>query len=483
MSTYFAQEEHEADEKLIDKRPQDISQFQSYHLLDEAIEELGVGRYQRIVFWLSIATLFLNTSELSLTPLLFVEFTTEWHVSATKLALVGSLAHLGNLAGGIFFGWFSDTYGRVRGIMPTLFASIVIGFASSFAHDVICFSLFRMFLAFFIQGLHIMTNILLVESVPTSSQASMVVQSSVAVSISHAMMVLLAWLLFPTMGWRFVLQMVAVFSIPVFFLAMHVTESPRYYIMKGDGAHAEECIRFIAKKNGKKSPAYFCSENLVRTRQESRCRCFRSKDLLTLLPIGLVWMTLSIGSGLLGFLPMELKRFLGGTETAYIVALVLALSNFIATGLNLYCIRSFRRITMIQSTLLISAGLVLLLGVIGRHTVAIFVVVFVMHMFCGLTSGTLYVYISEVSPTRIRASSTAFVLCFSKLGGIIGPFIAAVGYSNLSVFWFCFTFSMIYLAAAIFGCLLTVDPFVSKTLVEDDDLPQVLPLCTEEYDI
>eukprot|EP00516_Mucochytrium_quahogii_P013045 CAMPEP_0203795938 /NCGR_PEP_ID=MMETSP0100_2-20121128/7580_1 /ASSEMBLY_ACC=CAM_ASM_000210 /TAXON_ID=96639 /ORGANISM=" , Strain NY0313808BC1" /LENGTH=386 /DNA_ID=CAMNT_0050700647 /DNA_START=337 /DNA_END=1498 /DNA_ORIENTATION=- len=334
------------------------TQIENLRLLDKALEEIGTGKYQKKLLLLAMFSIFVDVSERALTSLLYVEFNKEWHVPPRKMAIVGSLSAVGTMGGSLFFGWFSDRYGRTTAFRFTLISSTLIGLLSSFAPSVMLYALTRLFLGFMSAGNILVCSALLIESVPSSERGRYVAITGFSWGIAHFVMDALAWIVFPLAGWRWMMRITAMVFIPVVLFVKFVEESPRFHVEKGDLVSAVSTVKIIASSNGKQCPDFFCEDNLYRHSKKpdyapakscTSCNmlCTR-RHLVLILPLVLVWFCNQFGMGAYGFLPFELKKYLGGDQIHFITALVMSASGIFGTFVNIYFVQRLPRLMILR---------------------------------------------------------------------------------------------------------------------------------------
>ncbi|GBG29673.1 Solute carrier family 22 member 6 [Hondaea fermentalgiana] len=463
------------------------SKTANLRLLDQAIDEIGVGAYQRRLLVLAGFSLFIDVSEGALLSLLYVEFESLWHVAAPDLAVIGAFGALGMMLGSFFWGLLADAFGRRHAFRATLIICVMGGLISSFAGSVLQFAWARLILGFGAGGNLIICQSLLLESSPQRVRGQYVVLSGVSFGVAHLVMVSLAWFLFPRIGWRHMIRFISLLFVPAIAQLAFFVESPRHHIQHGQFHQAVAAVKFIAKANAKTCPSYFNVANLEWSARENATaakaprmpwmaqRTRRRKRLLRVRKLGpllLVWLLMAISSGIFQFLPLELRAYFGGGQAHYLTACVLSLAGLAGTFVNYHVVKQVPRRRAIFCGALSLAVSTLSLCV-GRHAGLLFLSVFFMHASFCITVSTLYTYTPESFPTSVRNSVYGLCVGFFRAGAVISPFVASAFISKVPLCATSAFFASISFVAALVALCLQGEtlgrPLEEEDEIKDDD--------------
>lgn len=122
--------------------------------MDQALQDIGMGKYQYFALVTTGMGTFIDASETALISILFPLLQDAWGVSYEDLALVSSMTALGMMFGAPILGKVSDFYGRRPVYMLSLFFVATFGLLSSFATNIQGFIAIRFFLGFFYVCFH-----------------------------------------------------------------------------------------------------------------------------------------------------------------------------------------------------------------------------------------------------------------------------------------------------------------------------------------
>ncbi|KAL0903329.1 hypothetical protein M5K25_027700 [Dendrobium thyrsiflorum] len=178
----------------------------------------------------------------------------EWNLSPHEKSLVSSAVFAGMLVGACTWGVVSDNYGRRKGFFFTAIVMSGAGFLSALAPNYISLVILRFFVGAGLGGGPVLFSWFL-EFVPAPSRGSWMVFFSFFWSIGTILEASLAWVVMPTLGWRWLLGLS---SLPSFLLLIFYSitpESPRYLCMKGRKSEAKHVLESIARMNQKVLPS------------------------------------------------------------------------------------------------------------------------------------------------------------------------------------------------------------------------------------
>eukprot|EP00064_Thunnus_orientalis_P017537 superscaffoldBa00003755_g17621 len=228
--------------------------------LDEALEAVGFGKFQWKISLLTGLSWIGDAMEMMILSILGPQLHCEWRLPSYKVALITSVVFVGTGISSPVWGNVSDKYGRKIGLTFCMCWTLYYGLLSAFA-PVYGWLLVLRGLAFW--------------------------------AIGAVFEVLLALLVMPTLGWRWLLGLstipMAIFVCFCFWLP----ESPRFDVLAGKKENAMATLTRIAKENGKALPP----GKVTVYKQGYRGRI---KDLFTpqyrstTLLLWFIWITLAI---------------------------------------------------------------------------------------------------------------------------------------------------------------------------------------------
>lgn len=121
-------------------------------MIDKAIEEMGLGRYQIILFLLTGLGWFMDNALLQVPALALTEVAKEFGLSQLKVRYTNDAISVGMGVGAFFWGWIMDRYGRRVPYVYTLLLGGSLCIGTAFAPNWISFCSLLAMAAFAIGG-------------------------------------------------------------------------------------------------------------------------------------------------------------------------------------------------------------------------------------------------------------------------------------------------------------------------------------------
>jgi len=455
-----------------DERSACSNNMERFNLVDQVMDEMGLGRFHILLFLLASLGYFVEAAEMSILSLLYPQFLVEWNVEQTELSIIGSLTGVGMILGTGFFGRLADNAGRKVVYQISLSLCIIIGFFSSYATNVDQFAVMRMFLGFAYGGNIVSSSTLLLENSPSIYRGYLSGLLQFAFAFGQLFVIIVSWIFMDSLGWAWVVRIISLVGTPVLVGLFFMPGSVRFYIINEQYDKAYDAVISMCNRNGSPVPSYFTLENLagINTKEirveKNICidlsNLFGERSLRTVLvPLMSVWMLNAFGHGLNSFLPVELKAVLGGEFIQYKIALAQAVGAFIGAFVVSYVSTRMKRITELRLGLSILAFCVFSFSFLAEHVFLLIFFVMIESVGVGLTFHVLYTYTPEVFPTSIRV--TAFSMCQmgNRIAPVFSPFLVTF-LSSISFRLCSIVYSMIFVAALLVTVFLRTETFNQK---------------------
>lgn len=236
---------------LLSDEPSNVSS--PTYTVDDAIEAIGMGRFQYIV--LSLAGLCWIADSMEMLLLSFIKSPTqcEFNLSNVQAALVTTSVGVGMLIGNVLWGTIGDSKGRRITFIAASFQTLVCGLLSSVAPTYWALVLTRGLTGIGIGGVPIAFS-LIMEFLPAKSRGSWGMGLAVFWSLGAVFEALLAMLVMPRLGWR---ALIALSSAPLALLLVlspFLPESPRWLAARGRFDAASAVLERAAAVNSKPLP-------------------------------------------------------------------------------------------------------------------------------------------------------------------------------------------------------------------------------------
>lgn len=338
---------------------------------------------------------------------------------------------LGLFVGTALFGFVADRLGRRIIFMGSLLWYCAASIGMAFQHDALGLEIWR-FLCGIGIGVELVTiDTYIAELAPPKVRGRAFAFANIIQFAAIPLVAFLGWLLVPRQvlgmdGWRLVVLAGSVGALVVWFVRMHLPESPRWLANHGRGAEADEIVarwEVEARLEGAvlDEPREHAVEQARGRFSEIFAPAYRGRTLM-LIAFNLFqaagyygfasWVpTLLIASGI------EVTKSLGYT---FIIAIAAPIGP--ALGL-LFTDRIERKWVIAGAALAIAlSGLAFTQA---RDMAPIIVCGVVLTLANNILSFAYHGYQPELYPTRIRAQAVGFVYSFSRLSTMFSAFIIA----------------------------------------------------------
>src|SRR5687768_6608870 len=177
-------------------------------------------------------------------------------LSAGQIGWAASAYIAGAVLGALFFGRLADHLGRKRMFLVTLAVYLVATVLTAFTWDVTSFAFCRFLTGFGIGGEYAAINSAIDELIPARVRGRVALTINGTFWIGAAMgaglsIVLLdPALIGPQWGWRIAFLLGGVLAFAILLVRRHLPESPRWLLMHGRAAEAEDIARRIEHEVG-----------------------------------------------------------------------------------------------------------------------------------------------------------------------------------------------------------------------------------------
>jgi MFS family permease len=365
------------------------------------------------------------------------------HLTSAGVGLAGALYVAGACLGALFFGQLTDRYGRKRLFMVTLGLYIVASVATAFAFAPWYFFLFRALTGFAIGGEYSAINTAIDELIPARHRGAVDIAINgsfwvgAAAGAVGALLFLDENLFAADLGWRLAFGIGAVFALAVLLVRRHVPESPRWLFIHGRPEEAERIVDEIEAQvraevgNELPPPAFKIT---VRPRDVIPFREIAAVAFGRYPKRAILGFALFIGQAFLynavtfdlGTILHDFFNVASGSVPYFMVAF--AVSNFLGPLLLGRLFDTLGRIPMIAGTYLISAAIVVTLGLLLRagslDKWTFMALVLGAFFFASAGASSAYLTVSEIFPVETRALAIAFFYALgTAVGGITGPLL------------------------------------------------------------
>lgn len=484
--------------------PPDESDKTTYNakaeILNRAIQEIGMGRYQWQLFivigfgWAS-DNLWPIVTSLILAPV-------SYEFQINKGGLLTLAQNIGLLVGAVFWGFGCDIFGRTWAFNLTIGVTAVFALIAAGSPNFGAACTFAALWSVGVGGNLPVDSAIFLEFLPGSHQYLLTVLS-VDWAFAQVLATLIAWPLLgdltcsqaegcakaKNMGWRYFMIAMGGLAMIMFvgrFIFFTMYESPKYLMGKGRNGDAVDVIHEVARRNGKTTSLTredldvldreqeqeqgFLATSLVRQRLEKvnfehvRALFDSPKRAYSTTLIILVWALIGLGYPLYNaFLPyITAQRGAaygdGSTYITYRNSLIIAVMGIpgcLFGGFLVELPRFGRRGALSVSTVL--TGVFLLASTTASTSDTLLGWNCAFSFMSSLMYAVLYAYTPEIFLTKDRGTGNALTASANRVFGVMSPIIAM--FANLE------TAIPVYVSGALFltaGILVISMPYESQ---------------------
>ncbi|KAF2244005.1 sugar transporter-like protein, partial [Trematosphaeria pertusa] len=474
-------------------------------LLNKAIQDIGMGRYQ----WQLFIVIGFGWASDNLWPivtsLIFTPVKNEFQ--PTRAPYLTLSQNIGLLAGAIFWGFGCDVFGRRWAFNLTIGITAVFGLIAAGSPNFAAVGVFAALWSVGVGGNLPVDSAIFLEFLPQSHQWLLTVLS-IDWALAQVFATLVAWPLLgnmtcqetdtdctkgENMGWRYFMIVMGCVAMLMFFLrfvCFTIFESPKYLMGKGQDDAAVKIVHEVARRNGKTSSLTLddltvCNNlapSTLGTQQQSHTTAavkrnlekinlshikalFATKKLaLSTTLITIVWAFIGLGFPLYNaFLPyIQATRGAdfgdGSTYLTYrnsLIIAVLGVPGCLLGGLLVETPRVGRKGTLSLSTIL--TGVFLFCSTTALTSSALLGWNCAYNFMSNIMYAVLYSYTPEIFPTKDRGTGNAITASANRVFGIMAPIVAM--FADLE------SAAPVYVSGALFcaaGLLVLVLPFESR---------------------
>ncbi|XP_070710109.1 putative transporter SVOPL [Pempheris klunzingeri] len=416
--------------------------------VEDAVETIGFGRFHLLLFVIMGSSNIVEAMEIMLLAVVSPEIRCEWRLDDWQVALVSTMVFLGFMLFGVAGGYIADRYGRWKvvfgGFVWSSYFSLLTSFAPSYGWFVFLRSMVGCGVAGVSQGFVLKT-----EFIPAKYRASLLPLATVFWMTGSMLIIVLGMQVVPSLGWRWMIRISVTPSVLLIFLFKFIPESARYNVSAGNVEAAVTTLQRIAKMNGASLPAGRLVEQAVEERGSWRILLsptFRRTSLL-------LWYTWFVASftyygSVLSSSELLEKNLLCVTDADrehrvkhrhedgrcycipfglgdYRTLLISCLGEVALVPLNICLLNVFGR-KMSLTVLQLTAAILFMMLNICTTMFGFTVLLFLLRALVSMNFNVVYIYTAEVYPTVARSLGMGFCTSFSRIGGMIAPFIAQV---------------------------------------------------------
>lgn len=393
--------------------------------IDEAIEQIGVGRFQWRLLLVNGLTWAADAMEVLLVGFILPSLISGWKLTGQQAALVGTATFAGMFLGAWFWGMLGDRLGRRRIFMWTVLQTALFGTLAAFSPNIWVLIGLRFLTGTAMGGTLPVDYAIMAEYLPTKDRGRFLVYLESFWALGTIAAALLAWVFIPNdpvNGWRYVVGFGAVLGLLGFWIRRSVPESPRFLLINGRADEARSALERVAAINGK-TVSIDALATETRRATPSFAQLWQPALVRKTLLLSIIWFSLSLGYyGIFTWLPQFFRAQKIEMMPIYEYQLLLAIAQIPGYVLAAILIDRWGRKPTLITYLIGSAIFSYLFTFVAGGTSILLVGMLLSFALLGAWGG-LYVITPELFPTEVRATGTGWTSAMARVSGMIAPLV------------------------------------------------------------
>ena len=436
-----------------------------------AIDRIGFGRFQKRLLGVCGVTWAADAAEIFIIAFALPKITEDFGLTTFQSSVVVASTFVGMLAGAWFWGTISDRIGRKRGFTITIGIFAVFGFLSAFSPNMAWLCAFRILAGFGLGGAVPLDFSLFAEYLPTRNRGRWLVILESFWGVGTVVAAGLAWILVPTLGWRYLLGSSAVAGALVFWVRLRIPESPRFLAATGRVDEAEAILGQVARENGvpERDVPHIVPPADASDKVEIK-RLFEGKLARTTVMLWSTWFFIALAYyGLFSWLPKIFAERGFDVVQTYGYTLLLAAAQLPGYFSAAWLVERWGRKRTFVTYLSIAALCTFVYGTATSLTVLIAAALLMSFFALGAWS-SLYAYTPELLPTRMRTTGMGAASGMARVAGVLAPLIGGVLIPvslGLTLTVYALAFALAALSVAVLGHE-TRDEALADTVAEEE---------------
>lgn len=368
-----------------------------------------------------------DAMDVGLLSFVLAALTTDWHLSATTIAWIGSVNSIGMALGAVLFGILADKWGRRFIFIFTLLLFSIASGLTALSHGLTSLLILRFLVGMGLGGELPVAATLVAESVAAHERGRVVVLLESFWAVGWILAALIGYFVITAYGWRLAMVLSALPALYAVYLRFNLPDSPR---------HLTQTVKASFVDNFRTLWTASYSKATLMLWVLWFCVVFSYYGMFLWLPSVVLSKGFDLVKSFEYVFIMTLAQLPGYFSAAWLIEKkgrkFVLISYLTATAIAAY----FFGIAVTAWQLII-AGMLLSFFNLGAW-------------------GALYAYTPEQYPSSVRATGSGIAAGVGRIGGILGPlmvgYMVAFGISPTIIFsLFCLVIVIGILAVVLWG--------------------------------
>ncbi|MCA7011095.1 MFS transporter [Dickeya dadantii] len=384
------------------------------------------------------------------------QLATEWGLSAADIGMIIAASYVGQLVGAVFFGSLAEKIGRLGVLKITILLFVVMDAACLFAWSGASMMVFR-----FLQGVGIGAEVPVASSyinefVGAKKRGRFFLLYEVIFPIGMMFAGIAGYFLVPIYGWKamFIVGLIpSIITVPLRWL---MPESPRWLASKGRFAEADKVVtrleNEVIRRGGTLPEPVIRPTGGASVLRQGWRELFSGIYRKRTFTIWALWVCgYMINNGLVTWLPTLYRKVFGlPLETALAYGWTTSAFGVLASVICALSIDKVGRKPWYATAFLLAIIPLVTLTVLGATTpMQVLVCATVAYAILQTITFSLYLYSSELYPTRLRAVGTGLGSAWLRAGSAVGPLLVGVIVGDFGVRYVFVAFALIALIGGV----------------------------------
>lgn len=368
-----------------------------------------------------------DAMDVGLLSFVLAALTTDWHLSATTIAWIGSVNSIGMALGAVLFGILADKWGRRFIFIFTLLLFSIASGLTALSHGLSSLLILRFLVGMGLGGELPVAATLVAESVAAHERGRVVVLLESFWAVGWILAALIGYFVITAYGWRLAMVLSALPALYAVYLRFNLPDSPR---------HLTQTVKVSFVDNFRTLWTASYSKATLMLWVLWFCVVFSYYGMFLWLPSVVLSKGFDLVKSFEYVFIMTLAQLPGYFSAAWLIEKkgrkFVLISYLTGTAIAAY----FFGIAVTAWQLII-AGMLLSFFNLGAW-------------------GALYAYTPEQYPSSVRATGSGIAAGVGRIGGILGPlmvgYMVAFGISPTIIFsLFCLVIGIGILAVVLWG--------------------------------
>lgn len=349
-----------------------------------------------------------------------------FELSAAQEGATVSIALVGTLLGALFSGALGDRQGSRNALRVMAMLYFVSGIGCAIAWDWPSLMLFRFIGGLAIGGSSVLAPVYISEIAPAERRGALVglfqLNIVVGILVAYLSNYLIGQLELGALEWRWKLGVTAAPAALLFAMLQYIPHSPRWLAAKARDSEALAALRRIGVEQAEDELRAIRSSLAEYERSERASLSWREHRVPILLAVGIAMFNQLAGINAILYYINSIFEAAGfGRVSADLQAVAIGATNLIFTAIAMAFIDRLGRkrllLTGSVGMTLCLAGVAMIMGTGENEQLLLWMLVGFIAFFAFSQGAVIWVYISEIFPTAVRArgqsvgSSTHWIMC------------------------------------------------------------------------